>query len=66
MLLWCVIISLESCTMTCFDIAVNWIHMGMNWMGFGMNKCCQIAVFDFSGRRNRFPVGRNRVPSVNL
>ena len=34
--------------------------------GIGMNNVVKIADFDSAGRGNRFPVGRNRVPSSNF
>ena len=62
MMLWCVTISLESCIITYFDIAVSWIRMGMKRNGLRYIMLSKIAVLGSAGRGNRFPVGRNRVP----
>ena len=42
------------------------IRMGMFGIDLEWVNAVKIADFDSAGRGNRFPVGRNRVPSVNF
>ena len=45
-------------------------HVAIRMRMFGIDlewvNAVKIAYFDSAGRGNRFPVGRNRVPSVNF